>query len=343
MGRKLLALLFICMFTAGGCASVVMQSTQMKPSVSKNTITHFQSQSLEYGIHYFLPTGKIKLKLSETNLGRKILEYVETVYEPDLDYFFLLQYKPVSTSEDDVTINITNDGLLDKITVTTKEQTVAIVEKIIEIAKEAAKLALGVPVPGGFKAAGTAEKVVKEAVFVVDLLDSEELSKLNNKFLSPSGFTVALERYKNWGKIITKDKDQDTILGGNHSIYYRPLLPYKLIIRSGSNEAMQTVLLPNEAPVLGIDITRTAFIEKITELDFEKGTLKSIHIKKPSEALAFADIPLSIIRGILSLPSELITVKVNNSNLNNQLMNAYKTELETKEELEKLRMELGKK
>jgi hypothetical protein len=326
MGGKLVVAVFLLSFIGGGCASTVLNSQKVELK---------QYESIGSGIHYFLPKGFIKLRLTREG-GNYALGYVETVYTPDYENLFLLTYEPVSTSEDDVKIDITDEGLMDKITVTSKEKTGEIVIKIVELAKEAAKAVAPLPL----KAAGISEKpeVVKE--FVLDLTDQAVIKELNEQYLE-NKFTVELKRPFDNSAPPSQEKIS-IFYSEKKSIYYRPLLPYTLKIMGPDKNVLveQIVLLPNEAPVLGIDVTRAALVEKVTELDFKNGTLQSIHIKKPSETLAFMEIPLSIVKGILSVPAEIIKIKIDYSSKNKQLIDAYKAELKAREELEKLRQEL---
>jgi hypothetical protein len=80
-------------------------------------------------------------------------------------------------------------------------------------------------------------------------------------------------------------------------------------------------------------ITRAAFVRKVTNLTFDSGVLTEIHIEKPSEALAFMEIPLTIAKAILSVPAELIQLKINYSSRDKELHDARKAELEAKQAL----------
>ena len=90
-------------------------------------------------------------------------------------------------------------------------------------------------------------------------------------------------------------------------IAFRPVLAYDLLLqKAGITQSIQTVLLPNEAEVLRIPITRSAFVKKVVSLDFNGGILVQAKINKPSEALAGIEIPLAITKAILALPGQVI-------------------------------------
>jgi hypothetical protein len=54
----------------------------------------------------------------------------------------------------------------------------------------------------------------------------------------------------------------------------------------------------NRAVTGHIDVSRAFMVDKITLLTFDKGVLKDVKIKKPSEALAVAKLPLTVIDAI---------------------------------------------
>ena len=118
-------------------------------------------------------------------------------------------------------------------------------------------------------------------------------------------------------------------------IYYRPLLPYELSI---INEKFaiyyqETISLPNEAPILAVDLTRGPFITKKMTLTFKNGILTQMKVDKPSEVLAAMNIPLDIVKAVVALPTELIQFKMNYSSENKKLYDALLQEIQAKDAL----------
>jgi len=93
------------------------------------------------------------------------------------------------------------------------------------------------------------------------------------------------------------------------------------------------LLLPNEASVLALDISRAAFVEKKINVDFDDGILKQVTIKKPSGALELVSIPIEIIQAFVALPGELVQLKINLSSKDKNLYEAQKMELAAKQQL----------
>lgn len=133
---------------------------------------------------------------------------------------------------------------------------------------------------------------------------------------------------------------QDTNEAGCNGISFRPLKPYMLQCFENvenSHERLlvdqRFLLLPDERTEICLPINRAAFIKKITNLTFDNGILTEVHMEKPSEASGFWDIPLSIVKGIASVPAELLQFKIDYSNKEKTLADAQKAELDAKKAL----------
>src|SRR3546814_15233334 len=76
-------------------------------------------------------------------------------------------------------------------------------------------------------------------------------------------------------------------------ICYRPEEPFDLVLFVDKAEYDRTsLLLPTKAKLVEIPVTRAAFVEKTTTIDFEEGTLKQVDISKPSEVLEIVSLPV---------------------------------------------------
>lgn len=132
-------------------------------------------------------------------------------------------------------------------------------------------------------------------------------------------------------------------------IFYRPLLPYRFIMKYKSRllpdgdreQQFETIVyLPNRAPILSFDIYRRAFVNNSYTIEFEDGVLKSIEWKKPSEAVGFLNIPIDIARAITSIPGQLLTVKVQSTQAERELLEAQKNLMEEQLNLLRKQQEL---
>jgi hypothetical protein len=270
-----------------------------------------------------LPQMEATKKISKVNA----IKFLGTSYSADPDLQFVLNYRAAATAEDDVKVTVGADGLLSKITVTSEDKTGAILLKLVEIGKEAAKI-------GTIFAEG-GETVVYDATF--DPFDDKMRHRVIND-LERFGCSYQLVRKSgsaSIGKnIAVADEPQSRASG----VAFRPVFAYDLILRQNDRDiSIQTVLLPNEAQVMTIPITRAAFVKKITTVGFNQGLLAQLEINKPSEALGFVEIPLAIAKAIVALPGELIKLKIDTTKGKTDLLTQQKQQIEAEQLLQKLR------
>ncbi|MHB9072578.1 MAG: hypothetical protein ACYC6G_03555 [Desulfobaccales bacterium] len=307
------------------CSRAVLQSSVTTQPVDQN-ITQPDTMG------YFLPKGLIRVQLKPDPVKTNDLQLTTSVrYIQDPGYFFTLKYLPMTTFDDNIDVKLTELGFLDAIVVTTTDKKREIVGKVIEIAKEIAKITTFPGTVAKLEAKGKVPNIDVE--FDPDLfLNAERKTErrvLEDRFFKPYNIKVNLERTFPGGNF-TKQGPTD-----QKGIYYRPLLPYELSVEC-ETEAIyknETILLPNEAPIMAIDLTRGAFIKKAMTLNFKNGILTQITVDKPSEVSAALDIPLDIAKAIVSLPTELIQFKMNYSSENKKLYDALLQEIQAKDAL----------
>jgi hypothetical protein len=318
-----LGIVLCCLLVFSACTRAVIQSSATPSPVNQNI-----TQSDTMG--YFLPKGLIRVQLKPKGSDLELTTSVRYIQDPN--YFFTWQYLPMTTFDDAITVKLTEQGFLDTVDVATTDRTREIVGKVIEIAKEIAKITA---FPGAVAQIKAKEKKIPniDVEFDPDLfLNSdrkEERKRFEDRFFTPYGIQVELQRTFPGGAS-PKQGPVD-----QRGIYYRPLLPYELSFSFKDFDLYknETVSLPNEAPIMAIDITRAPFIKKAMVLNFSNGILTQIKVDKPSEVLAALDIPLDILKAVVSVPTEIIKFKIDYSSQNKNLYEAQKQEIEAKDAL----------
>lgn len=328
-----------CLTLAGlvtGCSGTVLES-QRATYDPRNDVS---------GGYYFLPKGKVILNVKLTTENELSVSLKQTVYEPDPRHFYLLNYEGSSGAHDKVTVTLTNQ-LLDKITVDSDEKSDEIIVKLVELGKEVAKIGAAFP-------AAEAKDVSAQA-FDVDVAIDPTSQADEDWFNSHFKGIVRLDVSKpDVSKFAASQTQSDPSSTSNEAIYdttcnaslcFRPALPYKLELFTDTTKSKSsphpqptvlasfTAMLPNEAPVLGLDVTRAAFVKKVTTVDFDNGVFKEIAIDKPSSTLAFVEIPLSIAKAILSVPAEIVQLKIDTTKSAKDLHDARTAELEARQKL----------
>lgn len=340
--RLMFSVISILIFT--GCSAVI----QSKKEPANNTT----------GIFYSLPKGIVQLKFMPLNSREKQpLLQVMTKYVPDPERHFNLYYNRNIAYDDNISISVSREGLLKSIEVTTEDKTKDVVVTVVEIAKEIAKFFIAFP-------GGDLREVDASRVKYFDIAFDPRDFIVDAKGEPRSQITETGENLKDYGieklRVIrmfdsSKVKMADAGAEDSHNgIFYKPLLPYKLsfdhclpvTVAGTAKEAKQTaeplkyvnhydliIYLPNEAPIVAVDVERAFFVKKVTKLTFADGVLESIQVSKPSELLASAHIPLDIVKSITSIPSEIIQLKIDYSSKNEKLYEAQKKEIDAKNAL----------
>jgi hypothetical protein len=259
-------------------------------------------------------TGKADFSLDYFDTNKT--QIIERKIVPDSSQLYTLDYQRSALSEDTLTLTIDSDGLLKKIESSTEDKTGQIILKLIETAKEAAKAA-------ALAVAGVATQT-GDYVFAPENVDA-----INKRIKADLGEEAPQ---------ITIDPpvlpSPPTARCDGDGVCFRPLRPYVVTVTLGGRPfRSETVLLPNEAPILSLPVHRAAFVKNVTNATFNQGILTEVHIEKPSELLAFFEIPLAVAKAIAAVPAELLQVKIDYSSKEKQLADAQKAQLEATQAL----------
>jgi len=328
MVKKIISLWGACFIMILGCSKPVLESS-LKPHPLNKDIAQENANS----IGYFLPKGMIRLTFDQSTNSIK----VETRFIPDPNYFYTLSYLSDPASYDKVTVGISEKtGMLEKVDVNVTDQRVAIIQKLLAISKEVAKL-FTFPAPGAFPALQKLRVDIDPDIFIFkdrDSLDRRE------KFLNDLNTKYGIEKFNLKCQGAGDDQVHLVTQGPSfqQGVYYRPLISYDLTFAYKAQPdpqadpvtitKMQTIELPNGAPILSIDVTRAALAGKTVNLVFSDGLLTSIYIKKDSEALKAINIPLEVVKTIVSLPTDLISFRIGLLRKRADLLDAQRLELE---------------
>lgn len=262
---------------------------------------------------YFLPVGRVRLQLDEECILKVSEEYV-----PDPEHMYYLEYRHSLLADDDVKITTTGEGFLSAISTKTKDRSGDSLVRLAQIARAA--LRLPAAPPDGARALGP---VVSRKCQPADITLSDPFNIAQRQ--------AAATRLKVNGADVT---EIEIIPLGNRGgteymtpvgkvgIFYRPLLPYEVKIKT-SKEAIEpatVVYLPNRSPILALDFDRAPYVENEYAITFTNGIPTDIHWKNPSEIYGLLNIPLDLVRAAVSIPAELLTVKINDAKSDTALL-----------------------
>ncbi|GAB1720191.1 MAG: hypothetical protein NTAFB09_19220 [Nitrosospira sp.] len=248
---------------------------------------------------------------------------------------FFLEYNAEGATEDEITIGVGANQLLQTMKATSIDKSGEAIVKLAEIGIRAAELF-------GLRAGGDSCTEL-EPVKVFAYLDPSStrndtspfsLSALNDLLklnYVPMEFNVVPQREKE--KIAVKESGSSEppndelgeIISENRTtgILFRTSEPYVLTLSFGPNihkkagswcvipEIHQTmVMAPNKGKMYAVDVNRGALITKKTDLTIVDGMLTKIEVTKPSSLVGVISIPLDILKLALSVPAELLTLRV---------------------------------
>lgn len=291
-----------------------------------------------------------------------VLAPLEPVRRPDNDRFYCLDHLANPFATDEVSITKATLNILDAegkptavnrptqylgiISSAVVDQTSIIIRKLIRA------VAIGITKNANFMRADTGQQErVTLAVVEFDPFDPEATARANAD-LRRYGFCVALESFSfntyqhGFGaycnnplrvasdlpaiaKLYRKEREAPPLPA--RGIYYRPRAHYRALIFTNAEPdlpgkwklaVMQNVALENLSPVLAVKIDRSTFAQRRMALVFDQGALVNVCLYKGSEALGFMDIPLEIVRTVVTIPIATMQVRYEEAVTSTQLFQA---------------------
>ena len=285
-------LLPLCFFSLSGCVTLKSRSSQVVDKDEGRAVS---------GMHYFLPKANIQIT---GTLGAKNASYVlqiERVMEADREQRYRL--RPTrSVFHDDVhTFEVNGKGLIKTAGVTATNQVETIVLNLTntviqlgQIATKASKFAADV------QGEDIATKL-KPFKVVYDPYDAGEIEEAR-RIVQRSGFVLEAELLHRLHKTPAAGARRDPWTheeaASESGIYYRPCTTARVTLRMqeqlGNLMRSTDVPVPDRDDVSVFRLGRGVFATKTETLAFEDGEIRSMNSTRPSEAVAFTKIPLTV-------------------------------------------------
>ena len=226
-------------------------------------------------------------------------------------------------------------------------------DRSLEIAHEVVKAAVHVASNRGGFLDGKTSKEVVEGQFDFDPFDRRQMDKINDAleplrhcvFLDPTndpyvpdwhgelckGY-VAHQSSRHdddyYGLAIIDDKPPP-VSASFRGVLYKPLLTHNLVIMQQSDNPdgpgwrvfeTRRVQMTNAAPAFMLEINRSAFVTRKTDVKFDKGVLQSVTVDKPSEMLALSRFILSTTQLLISIPVSAVVPKKSEADSRKELI-----------------------
>jgi hypothetical protein len=267
---------------------------------------------------------------SSSLISQKIGPYQVTIgspiLKPDMSSVFFLEYNSSFATEDAITFGVGENQLLQSVNATSTDKSG---EALVTLAKIAANVAMmvagkeksGQPAP---KCSGF-DPVSISTYLDPTLTDESPFSKsaLNallgeNAMLSfnvtPLGNKSSGSPSKTEADNISSPKEGEK--NKKSGVLFRVPTAYQLEVTfyppgCPKKETIQImVLAPSKDLVYSLNVDRGALITKTTNLTIADGMLTKIEVNKPSSLLGILNVPLDVIKAILSAPAEFLTLRI---------------------------------
>ena len=336
-------------------------------------------------VAYHLPRRKVEFlveELRKTEPNRYTLTVSETLTPAGhLDARYCLRYASNAFSTEQIGVEVSKEGLLNRVYSDARDGTKDITLKLVEaatdlVASQRAKSdQLGVASTRRTDEVSTYQ-VRHVATYTVDPFDQAAMEAINEA-LWKYGYCVHLDDTDDlyvpaWSVAQCQtgaDEPVRTDVGpgpvtpitptppaawqdAHWGVLYRPNLTHRLIVRHRTDpqkitpwdlDQVHILEMPNGAPVFSVDVRRAIFADRQTTLTFDHGVLSDVTITKGSELNALADIPLQVAQFIVSIPAQVLQLRINRTSnaqevikANQQLLETYRQITEKKEKQEQL-------
>lgn len=137
----------------------------------------------------------------------------------------------------------------------------------------------------------------------------------------------------------------DGLVGGHQgALFYRMAAPALIALQraDGSQLDASIALLPQAGPIGFVPMNSSAFVKTTDDVQFADGSLTSWSTDRPSEVLEVVRLPVKIATALVSVPAQLLSVKVDYSSKEKALAETQQTQIETQLKLQKLKLCLAK-
>ena len=350
------SLLFLVAFLAG-CfqmieSDVINEEEHSASCDSDGVGYHLPRRKVELSVH--LLTGATPNRYTLT-LSKKLVPVGSTGSS------YCLRYAGGVFSSERIAAEITNEGLLHRVYSHAEDQGKSIVLKLIDSATAlAASETAGRMSIGGWNGQRSTG-VLHIGSFVVDPFDQSEMEAVNST-LRQYGYCVHLDGsgddhvptwsaaqcLENEGKESRRPLEKTERARGleeappRHApkwgVLYKPNLAHRLLIlyrddhqptASWLLDQAHVLELPNAAPVFAVDVRRAFLADRQTTLTFDQGVLEDVTIEKDSELNALADIPLRVAQFVVSIPAQIVQLRINRTSNAREVIEANQLLLES--------------
>lgn len=258
---------------------------------------------------------------------------------PDHSQRFVADYAHNILRDDDGKLSLTAEGLLSSSNIVAADRTGDI---LVELAGAIAGFGTGGIKPMGNNEVrtpqGDCDAPVKKFVYQFDPANDPTASSVN-KELTDSGFGVITLELKGSAAPATAPKEQDiNAIGRQGALFYRSAVPITVIIRQqGRPVDAAMAMIPQIGPISYVPVRSSAFVKTVDDVTFSNGAITAWNASRPSEVLEVVRLPIKLLKAVISVPAEILSLKVNLSDKDKALAVSQQAQIASQEKLAALK------
>lgn len=317
-------------------------------------------------LYYYLPETLLKIKatvkVDSYYKNESLIDAITTerkyVFTPetiaDTRNLLVLEYRNNGLFGDDLSFSVNDKGLLTNLKIDTKDETAMIIETLSKALGDFKPLIITPSSKADeikieskeytndytIKASEIDKKgvLIPWVVEVVNKNNSKTKIELDESYLIKTPNTTPKSfDFSN----LPSEKTEDKVVDG---IITRPIQNLKIVVLTkAKTEIPSFVQVADVSKVLVLPMKRTAFVKTTNEMVISNGIISSNKINRPSPVNGFAQIPVSIAKAIVSIPAQLIQVRINNNTSEKNLLTSEKERLEKELDTKIKLMEISRK
>jgi len=254
------------------------------------------------GLVYSLPMTVVSVT-GTMDSNKNVTYAVTPSILPDPLARYRLKFVNNGWADEDLNLGVDNNGLLTSTKANAFDRTgdiiVAVAKTIVAGQQPSSTLA---------PSRATAAPSPDNYPFTV-ILDAEEFVSGKDIDL-PDGMVIRVTNSPKFGQ-------QPESRACNFSVCFRTVVPVRArIVRKGANAGDRVndfafvAIDPNSTE--GVDLKTATLVNRTNTLTFNSGLINSVQINEPSTALALVSLPLTVLKAILQVPAELLSLKITN-------------------------------
>jgi hypothetical protein len=276
----------------------------------------------------------------------------------DTKNLLILEYSQNNMFSDVLEFRVNNKGLLTNLNATTNDQTASIIADITKALTDLPKgssKALEAQTYEIIKTKYNKSYTIKAADLLrKDILVEWPLEALNQKDLKkpsqwvPESFTVGTPD-KQANNIVDYEEATGSKIKGKsiEGIFTRPIRNLAITIvpqKDTTATATNFIQITDTSKLLIFPIKRVPFTNTVNNLIISDGIITQNNMTRPSPVKGFFEIPINIAKAVVSIPAQIVQIKINTADNNKLLLDKekalLKAEEEYKTELKKIKAKL---